>query len=53
MEAHWRAGLEDTRRTLAQPGVLDRPPPGLGVVTHDVHRGLREGQPDRALPAAA
>jgi NTE family protein len=38
MEAHWRAGLEDTRRTLAQPGVLDRPPPGLGVVTHDVHR---------------
>jgi NTE family protein len=38
MEAHWRAGLEDMRRTLAQPGVLDRPPPELGVVTHDVHR---------------
>jgi NTE family protein len=54
MEAHWRVGLADTRRTLAQHGVLDRPPRDVGVVTHDVHRDpKRAGRPGRAMPAAA
>ncbi|GLR83429.1 patatin-like phospholipase family protein [Bradyrhizobium iriomotense] len=38
MRAHWQSGLEDIRRTLADPKRLDPPPPGLGIVTHDVHR---------------
>jgi NTE family protein len=38
MRAHWQSGLEDIRRTLADPRRLDRPAPELGFVTHDVHR---------------
>ncbi|WP_076864317.1 DUF3734 domain-containing protein [Bradyrhizobium mercantei] len=38
MRAHWQSGLEDIRRTLADGRRLDRPPPELGIVTHDVHR---------------
>jgi NTE family protein len=38
MRAHWQSGLEDIRRTLADPRRLDPPPPELGIVTHDVHR---------------
>jgi NTE family protein len=38
MRAHWQSGLEDIRRTLAEPRRLDLPPPELGIVTHDVHR---------------
>jgi len=38
MRAHWQSGLEDIRRTLADPRRLDLPPPDLGIVTHDVHR---------------
>jgi NTE family protein len=38
MRAHWQSGLEDIRRTLAEPRRLDLPPPDLGIVTHDVHR---------------
>ena len=38
MLAHWRSGLEDIRRTLADPRRLDPPPPEEGVVTHDIHR---------------
>jgi NTE family protein len=38
MRAHWQSGLEDIRRTLADPGRLDPPAPELGIVTHDVHR---------------
>jgi len=38
MRAHWQSGLEDIRRTLAEPRRLDPPPPELGIVTHDVHR---------------
>ncbi len=38
MRAHWQSGLEDIRRTLADPRRLDLPPPELGIVTHDVHR---------------
>ncbi|MGK9169368.1 patatin-like phospholipase family protein [Inquilinus limosus] len=38
MREHWQSGLDDIRRTLADPRRLDRPPPEVGVVTHDVHR---------------
>jgi NTE family protein len=38
MRTHWQSGLDDIRRTLAEPRRLDRPPPELGMVTHDVHR---------------
>jgi NTE family protein len=38
MREHWQSGLEDIRRTLADPRRLDRPSPELGFVTHDVHR---------------
>ena len=38
MRAHWQSGLDDIRRTLADPRRLDRPDPELGIVTHDVHR---------------
>jgi NTE family protein len=38
MREHWQSGLEDIRRTLADPRRLDRPPPELGIVTHDIHR---------------
>lgn len=38
MREHWQSGLEDIRRTLADPRRLERPSPELGIVTHDVHR---------------
>jgi NTE family protein len=38
MRAHWQSGLDDIRRTLADPRHLDPPSPELGIVTHDVHR---------------
>ena len=38
MRTHWQSGLDDIRRTLAEPRRLDRPAPELGIVTHDVHR---------------
>jgi NTE family protein len=38
MRAHWQSGLDDIRRTLADPRRLDPPAPELGIVTHDVHR---------------
>jgi NTE family protein len=41
MREHWQSGLEDIRRTLADPRRLDRPAPELGIVTHDVHREHR------------
>src|SRR5690606_29427839 len=41
MREHWQSGLEDIRRTLADPRRLDRPAPELGIVTHDVHREYR------------
>ncbi len=50
MEEHWRAGLEDTRCTLAEPGVLALPPPEHGLVTHDVHRAP-ERVPKRRIEA--
>jgi len=41
MREHWQSGLDDIRRTLADPNRLDRPAPELGIVTHDVHRETR------------
>jgi NTE family protein len=38
MREHWQSGLEDIRRTLADPRRLDPPARELGFVTHDVHR---------------
>jgi NTE family protein len=38
MRAHWQSGLDDIRRTLADPRRLDPPAPEVGIVTHDVHR---------------
>jgi NTE family protein len=38
MRAHWQSGLEDIRRTLADPRRLEPPPLDVGIVTHDVHR---------------
>lgn len=38
MRAHWQSGLDDIRRTLADPRRLDPPAPDLGIVTHDIHR---------------
>jgi NTE family protein len=41
MREHWQSGLDDIRRTLADPRRLNRPAPGQGIVTHDVHREAR------------
>jgi len=38
MRAHWASGLEDIRRTLADPQRLAMPENASGFVTHDVHR---------------
>lgn len=38
MREHWQSGLEDIRRTLADPRRLDRPTPEIGIITHDIHR---------------
>ena len=37
MREHWTSGLEDTKRTLKHKDWLVIPPPGGGIVTHDVH----------------
>src|SRR5262245_53592912 len=38
MREHWQSGYEDTRRTLKRRAWLEMPPPGTGIVVHDVHR---------------
>ena len=38
MREHWQSGYEDTRRTLKHQKWLTMPPPGSGIVVHDVHR---------------
>jgi NTE family protein len=38
MREHWQSGYEDTRRTLKRQEWMAMPPPGSGVVVHDVHR---------------
>lgn len=37
MRSHWQSGLDDMRRSLAQPGWLDLPSPEQPFVTRDVH----------------
>jgi len=37
MREHWESGYEDTKRTLTHQDWLTIPPPGGGIVTHDVH----------------
>jgi NTE family protein len=38
MREHWQSGYEDTKRTLKRRAWLEMPPPGSGIVVHDVHR---------------
>lgn len=38
MRSHWESGLDDIRKTLAQPGWLDLPDDQTAFVTHDIHR---------------
>ena len=38
MREHWQSGYEDTMRTLKHRAWIAMPPPGQGVVVHDVHR---------------
>jgi predicted acylesterase/phospholipase RssA len=38
MREHWPSGYEDTKRTLKRKEWLTMPPPGSGIVVHDVHR---------------
>jgi NTE family protein len=38
MREHWQSGYEDTKRTLKHQKWLKMPPPGAGIVVHDVHR---------------
>ena len=38
MREHWQSGYEDTRRTLKHKKWLVMPPPGSGILVHDVHR---------------
>jgi NTE family protein len=41
MQEHWSSGYEDTKRTLQHNDWLVIPPPGGGIVTHDVHDRFR------------
>ena len=38
MREHWRAGLRDTRMTLARPEFFALPDRSAGIAVHDVHR---------------
>jgi NTE family protein len=38
MREHWQSGYEDTKRTLKHQKWLTMPPPGAGIIVHDVHR---------------
>jgi NTE family protein len=42
MREHWQSGLDDIRRTLADPRRLERPSPEQGIATHDIHREERD-----------
>jgi NTE family protein len=45
---HWKAGLEDVRRTIAQPAWLERHPPEQGVTVLDLTPRHREDYPAAA-----
>jgi NTE family protein len=38
MKEHWQSGYEDTKLTLGREDWLQIPPPGTGIIAHDVHR---------------
>jgi NTE family protein len=38
MREHWQSGLEDTKRSMSRKDWIKMPEPGVGIVTHDVHR---------------
>lgn len=40
MREHWAAGRTDALLSIAEPHYLDRPSPDVGVITHDIHRGV-------------
>jgi NTE family protein len=42
MREHWSGGLADMRRSLAEPRFFVPPSRDIGVVTHDIHRKLRD-----------
>jgi NTE family protein len=42
MEAHWKAGYDDTVQTLRHPGVLERPSNDEGVAVFDLLQNGRE-----------
>lgn len=42
MREHWQSGLADIQRTLADPGVLERPSADQSFVAHDIHRQERK-----------
>ncbi len=44
MREHWASGYDDTKRTLKHQDWLTIPPPGGGIVTHDVHHEFRRRQ---------
>jgi NTE family protein len=37
MKEHWQSGYEDTKLTLGREDWLQIPPPGTGILTHDLH----------------
>ncbi|MGB3290332.1 MAG: patatin-like phospholipase family protein [Burkholderiaceae bacterium] len=48
MRDHWAGGLEDIRRTLADPERLAMPENASGFVTHDIHREELEQRMEKA-----
>lgn len=44
MREHWRAGLRDTRLTLAHPRFFALPDRDAGIAVHDVHRTMRRAR---------
>lgn len=44
MREHWQRGLNDIRKTLADPERLAMPDVDIGFVTHDVHREDLDGR---------
>lgn len=42
MKDHWKAGYNDTIRTLRHPEWMALPPRHIGIAVHDVHREARD-----------
>ncbi|HWK71977.1 patatin-like phospholipase family protein [Pollutimonas sp. M17] len=53
MREHWACGLEDIRRTLAEPERLAMPENASGFVTHDIHREEIEQLMEKAAGKAS